>query len=252
MMNKIQEAIEKLEANPNRSDLEDKLLEMLQQKQAELGEDATEDEIEEGLRQVIKDHLMFALRHKMLGHGHSGDDDDDDDNDDDVDYAAHQENIRLVREVFQQMDLKFRDHSPIGRKSIRIFELGVDEDGKRLRMKVYLEASAKACRIDALYPFAADESIAYPLCEMLAKQNYPLRFGGLKYDARDGELSYSYSFPTANGLHRNDFERMFLTVIAAAYKQYDTVRTYANGRFRKDVRQQIVDKTQTLLNEIDF
>ncbi len=250
-MNKIQETIEKLEAKPNRSELDDKLLEMLRQKQEELGEDPTEEAVEEGVRQVIKEHFKIALFQKLQDRRNSGDEEDDDDEDDENGDSTEtlKDDIRVVREVFRDMDLRFRDYHH--QKGVHAFELGVREDGKRLRLKIYLETDPKVCRIDAMYPFTADQTFAYPLCEMLLKENYPRRYGALQYDARDGELSYRYSFPITHGLHRDDFQTIFLAVIKSAMTSFDTVRLYANGRFRKDVRQQIFNNVQKLLNEIE-
>lgn len=45
MKNKIQEAIERLEAKTERSELDEKMLEMLRRKQEDLGENPTEEDI---------------------------------------------------------------------------------------------------------------------------------------------------------------------------------------------------------------
>lgn len=247
MKNKMQELISELEAKTDRNELDDKLLEMLLQKQEELGADPPDEEVDAAVRQVIKDHLMFALRQKFMGGKHSDDEDDDPENDDiaeDLDTK-----ISLVREVFNDMELHFRDYRH--QKGVHAFELGIREKGKQLRMKVYLESDPKVCRIDAVYPFTADREFAYPLCEKLLEENYPRRYGALEYDARDGELAYRYSFPITHGLYKDDFKTIFLTVIKSAMTSFDTVKQYATGRFHKDTRKKIVDQVQTLLNELD-
>lgn len=248
MKNKIQELIEEIEAKTDRNELDDKLLEMLLQKQDDLGENPSDEEADEAVRQVIAEHFMFALRQKFMGSKHLGDDEDDDPEDDNVTEDMKEE-INLVREVFKNMDLHFRDYHH--QKGVYAFELGIREDGKRLKMKVYLEADPKVCRIDAVYPFTADREFAYPLCEKLLEENYPRRYGALEYDARDGELAYRYSFPIIHGLHEDDFTTIFLTVIKSAMTSFDTVKQYATGRFRKDIRKKIVDQVQKLLNELE-
>ena len=47
MMNKLQEAIAKLEAETDRNELNEKLLQMLQEKERELGENLSEEEAEQ-------------------------------------------------------------------------------------------------------------------------------------------------------------------------------------------------------------
>lgn len=247
MKNKMQELISELEAKTDRNELDDKLLEMLLQKQEELGVDPSDEEADAAVRQVIKDHLMFALRQKFMGGKYSDGEDDDPENNDlteDLDTK-----ISLVREVFNDMELHFRDYRH--QKGVHAFELGIRENGKQLRMKVYLESDPKVCRIDAVYPFTADREFAYPLCEKLLEENYPRRYGALEYDARDGELAYRYSFPITHGLYKDDFKTIFLTVVKSAMTSFDTVKQYATGRFHKDTRKQIADQVQKLLNELE-
>ena len=169
MKNKMQELISELEAKTDRNELDDKLLEMLLQKQEELGADPSDEEVDAAVRQVIKDHLMFALHQKFMGGKHSVDEDDDPENDDiteDLDTK-----ISLVREVFNDMELHFRDYRH--QKGVHAFELGIREKGKQLRMKVYLESDPKVCRIDAVYPFTADREFAS--CKMPGWVNHKLK-----------------------------------------------------------------------------
>ena len=248
MKNKMQEFISEIEAKTDRNELDDKLLEMLLQKQEELGESPSDEEAEEAVRQVIREHLMYALRQKFMEGKHSDEDEEDDlDNSGTTDDL--EDEISLVREVFNKMDLRFRDYHH--QKGVHAFELGIRENGKQLRMKVYLESDPKVCRIDAVYPFTADREFAYPLCEKLLEENYPRRYGALEYDARDGELAYRYSFPITHGLYKDDFKTIFLTVIKSAMTSFDTVKQYATGRFRKDARKKIIDQVQKLLKELD-
>lgn len=246
MNNKMQEFIEEIKAKTDRNELDDKLLEMLLQKQDELGENPSDEEAEEAVRQVIREHLMFALRQKFMEGKHS-EEDDEPENDGATDNL--EDEISLVREVFKKMDLHFRDYHH--QRGVHAFELGIRENGKQLRMKVYLESDPKVCRIDAVYPFTADREFAYPLCEKLLEENYPRRYGALEYDARDGELAYRYSFPITHGLYKDDFKTIFLTVIKSAMTSFDTVKQYASGRFRKDTRKKIIDQVQKLLNELE-
>ena len=244
MNNKLQNFIAEIEARPEKDELDEKLLEMLQQKQTELGEDPTEEEADDAIREVIKEHFMLALRQKFMDDNHSHDDDEEDDSSEKTSEA-----VKTVREVFNDMGLRFRDYRH--QKGVHAFELGVREDGKLLRMKVYVEENVNVCRIDALFPFTADRSVAYPLCEKLAEENYPRRFGALQYDARDGELTYRYSFPIGHSLYKDDFRMVFLAVIKTAVDSYDVVKKYASGRFHSNDRQEIMNRIQELLRELE-
>lgn len=239
-MNKLQEAIRKIKADTDRNELQEKLLQMLLDKEEMLGADITDEEADEAVKDVIKEHLLYALRKAAAEPGNSEDDGWDEDMED---------NKKVIHRVFREMDLHYWDH--VHQKGVHAFELGVSSKGKNLRVKVYLETSPKVCRIDAVFPFVADQDLAYPLCEKLLAESFPRRYGALQYDARDGELSYRYSFPITHGLHEDDFRTVFTAVVASAIASYDVVRQYAVGRFRRAEREKITCQAQKLIIELD-
>lgn len=98
--------------------------------------------------------------------------------------------------------------------------------------------------------FQVDRVFAYPLCEKMAAENFPRRFGALQYDARDGELSYRYSFPITHGLHKDDFRTVFVAIIASANASYDMVKQYTVGS-RRPTREEITCRAQELIIELD-
>ncbi|MBQ7000878.1 MAG: hypothetical protein IJN67_07515, partial [Oscillospiraceae bacterium] len=159
------------------------------------------------------------------------------------------ENMALIRSVFEDMEIHYREYVP--QQGVYAFELGLTTDGKKLNMKVYLEEDPKVCRIDAVYPFQAEPEFVYPLCVKLAAENYNRRYGALQYDASDNELSYRYSFPVKHGLYEDDFRSAFLAVVASAHASYDVVKQYAVGRFRRADREEIICKAQKLIIELD-
>ena len=63
-MNKLQETIAKLEANANRGELSEQLLQLLLEKERELGSDPSEEAAEQAVKQVISEHLTQVLRGK--------------------------------------------------------------------------------------------------------------------------------------------------------------------------------------------
>lgn len=239
-MNKLQEMIATLEADEDRGEMNDRLLEMLRKKQQELGDDVSDEKAEDATAEIVAKLLM-----ETLGDGVP----DLEAADEDVWNETMQEAIDVVHRVFRRKNWKYRDYTP--QKGVKAFELGLREDGKLLRVKVYLEAIHKVCRIDAVYPFQAEREFVYPLCEKMAKENYPRRFGALQYDAEDGELSYRYSFPIRHGLHEDDFVNVLMAVMASAHASFDVVKQYAVGRFRRAERDAITCQAQKLIIELD-
>ena len=237
-MNKLREAIAKLESRDTLSERETLLLEMLRQKEEELGAAPDDRQVETAIRQVILAHLTKTVKNSA---SHCEEEEIWNDN--------LEEATLTIRRVFEEMELHYREYEH--QKNVHAFELGLSAKGNTLRAKVYLEAEAEVCRIDAIYPFQADRAFVYPMCEKLAQENYPRRFGALQYDARDGELSYRYSFPITHGLQEDDFRKVFLAVVASANASYDTVRQYATGRFRRNTRAEITCRAQELIIELD-
>ena len=239
-MNKLQDMIATLEADDDRGEWNDRLLQRLQEKQRELGADISEEEAEEAVGEIVKEVLQEALQNALPGLNEV----------DEEDWSeTMEEAIEVVHRLFREKNWKYRDYTH--QKGVKAFELGLRENGKLLRVKVYLEAITKVCRIDAVYPFQAEREFIYPLCEKLAKENYPRRFGALQYDAEDGELSYRYSFPIRHGLHDDDFRTVFMAVMASAHASFDVVRQYAVGRFRRAEREAITCQAQKLIIELD-
>ena len=239
-MNKLQEMIATLEADDDRGEMNDRMLQMLREKQRELGDDISDEKAEDATAEILAKILMEALGDAIPNL---------EDADEDVWNETMQEAINVVHRVFRERNWKYRDYTQ--QKGVKAFELGLREDGKLLHVKVYLEAITKVCRIDAVYPFQAEREFVYPLCEKLAKENYPRRYGALQYDAEDGELSYRYSFPIRHGLHEDDFRTVFMAVLASAHTSYDVVKQYAVGRFRKPDRDKIICQAQKLIIELD-
>ena len=239
-MNKLQEMIATLEADDDRGEMNDRLLEMLRKKQQELGDDVSDEKAEDATAEIVAKLLMEAL-----GDGVP----DLEAADEDVWNETMQEAVDVVHRVFRRKNWKYRDYTH--QKGVKAFELGLREDGKLLHVKVYLEAITKVCRIDAVYPFLAEREFVYPLCEKLTKENYPRRYGALQYDAQDGELSYRYSFPIRHGLHEDDFMTILMAIMASAHGSYDVVKQYAVGRFRRAERDAITCQAQKLIIELD-
>lgn len=66
-MNKLQKFIEQLEADDDRNEQNERLLQMLLNKERELGPNPTEEETDLAVKQAIAEHLMYALK---IGRAH--------------------------------------------------------------------------------------------------------------------------------------------------------------------------------------
>ena len=237
-MNKLQAEIAKLEANTDRSEVDEQMLRLLYAKANELGMDPSDEEAEEALTQASVEFVLHYLRSKRAAEAESYDWDED-----------TRESMALIRSVFEDMKVHYREYAP--QSGVYAFELGLTTDGKKLNMKVYLEEDPKVCRIDAVYPFQAEPEFVYPLCVKLAAENYNRRYGALQYDASDNELSYRYSFSVKHGLYEDDFRNAFMAVLISAHESYDMVKQYAVGRFRRADREEIICNAQKLIIELD-
>ena len=156
---------------------------------------------------------------------------------------------QVVRDVLEEMELKFSEHEHS--EDIYAFKFGLTLEGKYLDIAIYLESDPQVCRIDAVYPFRAETDFVYPLCEKMAKENYPRRYGALQYDANDGELSYRYSFPIRHGLYEDVMADVLRAVIVSADRSFDVVKQFAIGRLKRAEREECICKAQKLIVELD-
>lgn len=162
--------------------------------------------------------------------------------------ADFREDVSLLRNLFRRLGLLYREFIPEGSDA---YAFEITETGRNsFRIRIYLEKEPRVCRIDAVYPFYAEEAFTYPLCTELIKENYSRRFGCLKYDETDGELMYQYAFRIPEGLREREFRENLASVLVSATSCFDGVKKYALGRFRKKERQDVICNAQTLIMEL--
>ena len=99
-MNKLQEMIATLEADDDRGEMNDRLLEMLRKKQQELGDDVSDEKAEDATAEIVAKLLMEAL-----GDGVP----DLEAADEDVWTETMQEAVDVVHRVFRRKNWKYRD-----------------------------------------------------------------------------------------------------------------------------------------------
>lgn len=237
MANKLQKTIEQMQNDPDRSDELDGLLELLKEKQAELGDDITDEQANEAIQQCLKEHLAKAFREAKESSEIS---------EEDGTFMAEAKNA--VKEFFADEGLHYSENQE--RSDLAVFELGLGLSGCHLRMKVYIEGDPKVCRIDAILPIVADSIYDYVLCAKIAKENYARRYGVMHYDENDGEISYRYSFPIGHGLHVDDLKSIFLAVASSASNGFSEIKKCCAGRFKAEEKNEILKKVNDLVNDI--
>ncbi len=233
MANKLEELIQQIRDDENRPD---GLLELLEDAQKNLPEGAGEAEIDEAVQKALMSHMLSRL----------GEDSDVSLKEDDKEYM--EKTVNLVKEVFAEEEWRYSEDSL--REDLHIFDLGFGIRGCRLRMRVYIEADPRVCRIDAILPITADATYEYVLCKYMVKSNYPKRFGALHYDERDGEMSYRYSFPTTHGLYKDDLKKIFLAVASSAASDYEEIKKCCVGKFKSKEVNEILKNVNRLVSDL--
>ncbi len=218
----------------------------LRAKRNELGDEVTEEQAKSAALAVLMEFMPTDSEGEGAETSSSGGDD--------ItltakDVACMEDTKAMVVEYLHDEEWRYSTNSP--RKDIFIFDFGCTMKGVNLRIKVYVEGDPNVCRIVAYLPITADGIYAYPLCKLMAKENYSKRFGSFKYDERDGEVCYEYSVLTENGLKKDDFERYLNACIGSAVGGYATIRRYCVGRFKKAEVDDILEKINELVNDIN-
>lgn len=234
--NKLTEMLTNLKNDENRPPQAEDLIRRLEEKQAELGEKATDEQVEQAIKECLMAHIIGTA-------GVSGNGDGDAETSEYMESATS-----AVKAFFEEEGWRYSER--LSQSDVVIYELGFNLENCVLRVRVHVEAFPQVCRVEAILPITADATFDYPLCKVLAKENYPRRFGALQYDERDGEVSYRYSFPIGHGVYKDDLKRIILAVANSASDSYDVVRRYCVGRYKKKEINEILVKVNALVNDL--
>lgn len=220
---------------------DDEVIQALLAKKEEMGEDASDQEVMDAVKSIMLGHLSALA-------GGAGNEDEEPTTISEKD-KEHMETAKAAVKEFLD-DNKWHYSERSHRPDLTAFELGFNIQGCSLRVRIYVETNPKVCRIDAILPISAESTYEYPLCVKIAKENYPKRFGTLKYDSRDGELLYSYSFLTNHGIFQDDLRILFHAVVSSALDCYEAIKKCAVGRFKGKEVNDILQKVNELVSDI--
>lgn len=131
-----------------------------------------------------------------------------------------------------------------------IFELSFMIEGHTIKMSAQIDVKRRACILVGYLPICADPVYSYPLCQLIAKENAKKLFGAIKYDERDGEVTYDYAYSVANGIDEEEFEKLFHIVLKMVLDECEILKHYCNGRLNKQETNEVIDKIQKLVNDI--
>ena len=226
---------------------DNELIIALRAKKMELTEDATDQDIAEAIQECLMENFSETLNY------HDEDDEETAEeeyqpmfSDDDQEYLEMSSNT--VKEFLDSNHWGYNAY--MTNEHLVLYEFTLNIDHAHIWMRIFIEANPNVCRINATLPIAADAVYEYPLCKLLAKENYNKRFGSFKYDERDGEVSYEHSFFAHNGIQAEELAVYFHAVLESAASAYDIIRRYCVGKFKKEEVHQMLKNAESLIKDI--
>ena len=233
-MTKIDKIIEDLlEMNGGE---ENKAISLLREIKDKVPEDASDEDI----LTIIEEHLRKGIASTI---------DEPDIGLSDKDKEIKDNAVSTVKEFMDENHWRYRVEDI--REDLTVFDLGFITKGVTLRAKVFVEANPLVCRINASLPITCDPKFALPVAKVLNDVNFPRRFGCMKLDSRDGEISYEHSFLIRSGLHKPDLKTYFHAVINSATIDFDKIRRYCVGKFKNPEVDELINNISELVDEIN-
>lgn len=238
MSNPIREFIEKVNNYEDANESLRELAKELETTEAELlASNAEEKQFEE----AVADGLMRMFKSSLGAEGEL----------EEGEAVFLAEQVALVESFLDEHNWHYSKRKP--RPDVVLFEMGLVVEGVHTRLQISVETNPRHVRLSCILPISVESAFAYPVCEYIAKKNYFKRYGCLKYDESDGELSYEYGMPINNGLEDEFLDRFVFLITTSAVEDYDTLRRLAVGRVKKKAASNILSNVNKLIEElVDF
>ena len=221
------------------------IVQELKELREELGEDASEEEVEEEIEEIMQRYVAEYLE-RMEEKETEEETPDDGLSEEDRKYM--EDATGTVREFLDAHQWNYGERAVA--QGVRVFEMGFSMKNATLNIRIFIETDPKVCRIVVGLPVKADPIYEYLLCKAMATENYTRRFGGFKYDERDGEMTYEYTFLALHGIAPDELDIYFNAVMSSASGGYDAIRKCCVGRFKKKEIGEILEKINDLVNDI--
>lgn len=221
------------------------------------------------VRDFGEDHeVVISVREKIAELGATSDEEIDD-----IIRKALSDKLREIKDSIQSdVEISEKDKACM-KKASEVVERYLKEDGTKytfkqirddllryemhyrikdisLQVNIFIQSKPNVCTMVAYVPITADEVYGYPLCSLLEKINITLRFGTLRYDESDGELTCEYSFLIDKGIVRDDLETYLYSVVIPVVENYDDIKKCCVGRFNDGEKKSILKKVEALVTDI--
>lgn len=110
------------------------------------------------------------------------------------------------------------------RPEIPSFHMVYRIGSEQIIMRIIVESDPDVCRIDIRLPVECPKEFVSVLFDVIQRENFQMRFGGLRYDHRDGEVIYGYSYPIGGGILAEDFRMVYGAVLSSAVHGYRQIQ----------------------------
>ncbi len=231
---------DKIREDLMRSDIPGKaeLLEQLDKKERELGEDAKPGDVVEALMPFI-----FQIADNGGPHGETELDPEEVENADRV--------AKQIQEFFDEQKWHYTTR-PWDEDHDLVFRLTFTIQKVRLQCMVVVETRPQAVRINVTLPTCL--SPYEPLIDhYIVKRNYSLRFGAFHRDESDNEVCYRYSFSFRDGHFDTEvFDQYLDACLLTSARARDDISRLCHGKLTREQREQayeIMDKLKADLDE---
>lgn len=246
-MNKLEKLLQMVLASNNGE--EDDLTALIRQKIDEVGLNPTDEDVEKAYDEIVS---FLEARLAELSNGGSS---ANEPSKEELMKTLVEKTATPVKEFLENNSYKYESEVLDDERILfhLIFTVPIEELNEKCDFEVYIcaQTNPDVCRIDVILPYKANKSTELVLCKTLLKINYVFRFGGFKYDERDGEIKYSLTFPTEEGATVAEVERYFDICMSSAFEEVATIQKACTGKFDAEEAEELKASVLGLLMNLD-